>query len=151
VEDSLSELGKIATNHQERQYYKASKYLSILPQLKAAIKRITSIRLCDFPDYGGRARDEKEKGDAKLIYDKIKGSSGDPVFERREFRDKGEHLSCLSLCKKHPHRWGNGLLFLKRTVTSMNGRCDFMQRKSHMSRQKDAVKIELVGRRWNAD
>ena len=140
VEDSLSELGKIATTP-EANIIKLPNISASIPQLKAAIKELQSLGY-GIPDYPEEPKDDNEKG-IKGTYDKIKGSAVNPVL-REGNSDRRAPLAVKAYARKHPHSMGKWSSESKTHVISMSQGDFYGSEKSFVAPKAMSVTIELV-------
>jgi isocitrate dehydrogenase len=99
VADSLTELGNLAKTP-EANIIKLPNISASIPQLKAAIAELQALGF-DLPDYPDDASTDAER-DARLRYDKVKGSAVNPVL-REGNSDRRAPLSVKAYARKHPH------------------------------------------------
>ncbi|MBP6091870.1 MAG: NADP-dependent isocitrate dehydrogenase, partial [Crocinitomicaceae bacterium] len=102
VDDSLAELGKLATTP-EANIIKLPNISASIPQLKEAIAELQALGFA-IPNYTETPTTEEEKS-AKATYDKIKGSAVNPVL-REGNSDRRAPKAVKNYAKKHPHSMG---------------------------------------------
>ncbi|PKP51408.1 MAG: isocitrate dehydrogenase (NADP(+)) [Bacteroidetes bacterium HGW-Bacteroidetes-12] len=102
VSDDLSYLGKLAVSP-EANIIKLPNISASIPQLKEAIKELQAKGYA-LPNYTENPTNDKEK-EAKLKYDKIKGSAVNPVL-REGNSDRRAPKAVKNYARKHPHSMG---------------------------------------------
>ncbi|TVZ46063.1 NADP-dependent isocitrate dehydrogenase [Olleya sp. Hel_I_94] len=102
VSDDLAYLGELAKTP-EANIIKLPNISASVPQLKAAIKELQAKGFA-IPNYPEEVTNDKEK-DAKLRYDKIKGSAVNPVL-REGNSDRRAPKAVKNYAKKNPHSMG---------------------------------------------
>ncbi|MBD1554070.1 NADP-dependent isocitrate dehydrogenase [Pseudomonas typographi] len=140
VTDDLAELGQLATTP-EANIVKLPNISASVPQLKAAIKELQA-KGYNVPDYPDTPASEAEK-DARLRYDKIKGSAVNPVL-REGNSDRRAPLSVKNYARKHPHKMGAWAADSKSHVAHMQAGDFYGSEKAALIERDGAVKIELV-------
>jgi isocitrate dehydrogenase len=140
VGDHLAELGELA-NTPEANIIKLPNISASVPQLKGAIKELQDQGF-DIPDYPEVPTTDADK-DAKLRYDKIKGSAVNPVL-REGNSDRRAPLSVKNYARKHPHKMGAWSSESKSHVAHMSNGDFYGSEKSVLIKEAGAVKIELV-------
>lgn len=140
VPDSLSELGKLATTP-EANIIKLPNISASIPQLKDAIAELQSLGF-KVPDYTETPATEEEKN-AKVKYDKIKGSAVNPVL-REGNSDRRAPKAVKNYAKKHPHSMGAWSADSQTKVASMPNGDFYGSEKSVVLPAATDVKIELV-------
>ncbi len=140
VGDHLAELGELA-NTPEANIIKLPNISASVPQLKGAIKELQDQGF-DIPDYPEVPTTDADK-DAKLRYDKIKGSAVNPVL-REGNSDRRAPLSVKNYARKHPHKMGAWSSESKSHVAHMSEGDFYGSEKSVLIKDAGSVKIELV-------
>ena len=140
VGDHLAELGELA-NTPEANIIKLPNISASVPQLKGAIKELQDQGF-DIPDYPEVPTTDADK-DAKLRYDKIKGSAVNPVL-REGNSDRRAPLSVKNYARKHPHKMGAWSSDSKSHVAHMNSGDFYGSEQSVLIKDAGSVKIELV-------
>ncbi|PKG50477.1 NADP-dependent isocitrate dehydrogenase [Olleya sp. 1-3] len=102
VSDDLAFLGALAKTP-EANIIKLPNISASIPQLKSAIKELQAKGFA-IPSYPEEVTNDKEK-DAKLRYDKIKGSAVNPVL-REGNSDRRAPKAVKNYAKKNPHSMG---------------------------------------------
>ena len=120
VEDSLAELGELATTP-EANIIKLPNISASIPQLKAAIKELQE-QGYDVPAYPENPQTDEERT-ARAAYDKVKGSAVNPVL-REGNSDRRAPASVKNYAKAHPHRMGAWSADSRTNVATM-GHDDF--------------------------
>ncbi|BET69132.1 NADP-dependent isocitrate dehydrogenase [Opitutales bacterium ASA1] len=118
--DALAELGAL-TLRPEANIIKLPNISASVPQLKEAIAELQA-RGYALPDYPDAPSTAAEK-DAKVRYDKVKGSAVNPVL-REGNSDRRAPKAVKEYAKKHPHSMGKWSPDSKTSVATM-GRDDF--------------------------
>lgn len=136
--DDLTLLGKLATEP-DANIIKLPNISASVPQLKEVIKELQS-QGYGLPNYTDEPINEKEK-DAKLRYDKIKGSAVNPVL-REGNSDRRAPLSVKNYAKKHPHSMGSWSKDSRTNVATMTGNDFFSNEKSIVIDKVKSVFIE---------
>jgi isocitrate dehydrogenase len=111
-----------------------------MPQLKAAIKGITRIRIC-LPEYPDDPKSDEEKA-VKAKYDKVKGSAVNPVL-REGNSDRRAPLAVKQYAKNNPHSMGKWSADSKTHVASMRHGDFYGSEKSVTLENAGNVNIEL--------
>lgn len=142
IGDHLSELGKLATMP-EANIIKLPNISASIPQLKAAIKELQS-QGYKLPDYPENPTNDAEK-DAKVRYDKIKGSAVNPVL-REGNSDRRAPLSVKNYARKNPHKMGAWAADSKSHVSHMSNGDFYGSEKSALIADAGTMKIELVAK-----
>ena len=145
VEDSLAELGKLATAP-DANIIKLPNISASIPQLKAVIKELQEkgYALPDFPEVP--TTDEEKAIKAK--YAKVLGSAVNPVL-REGNSDRRAPGAVKNFARKHPHSMGAWSKDSKTVVASMeNGDFYGSERSVTLSEATD-VKIEFIGNNGN--
>ncbi|WP_226506014.1 NADP-dependent isocitrate dehydrogenase [Pseudomonas sp. MWU16-30317] len=140
VGDHLAELGELA-NTPEANIIKLPNISASVPQLKGAIKELQDQGF-DIPDYPEVPATDADK-EAKLRYDKIKGSAVNPVL-REGNSDRRAPLSVKNYARKHPHKMGAWSSDSKSHVAHMSEGDFYGSEKSVLIKEAGSVKIELV-------
>ena len=138
--DSLAELGSLAKTP-EANIIKLPNISASVPQLKAVIAEL-QCQGFDLPDYPEEPANDIER-DAKVRYDKVKGSAVNPVL-REGNSDRRAPKAVKEYAKNHPHSMGVWSGDSKTDVASM-GTNDF--RSNEKSVTVDAAsefKIEFI-------
>jgi len=102
VSDDLGYLGKLAVSP-EANIIKLPNISASIPQLKEAIKELQAKGYA-LPNYTENPTNDKEK-EAKLKYDKIKGSAVNPIL-REGNSDRRAPKAVKNYARKHPHSMG---------------------------------------------
>ncbi len=140
VENSLSELGKLATTP-EANIIKTPNISASVPQLKEAIKELQS-QGYKIPDYVETPSTDAEK-EAKARYDKIKGSAVNPVL-REGNSDRRAPLSVKNYARKHPHSMGKWSADSASHVATMTDGDFFHNEQSVTSEAAGTFRIEFT-------
>lgn len=140
VGDHLAELGELA-NTPEANIIKLPNISASVPQLKGAIKELQGQGF-DIPDYPDTASTDAEK-EAKVRYDKIKGSAVNPVL-REGNSDRRAPLSVKNYARKHPHKMGAWSSDSKSHIAHMSEGDFYGSEKAALIADAGSVKIELV-------
>lgn len=140
ITDDLAMLGDLATKP-EANIIKLPNISASIPQLKEAIKELQSQGFA-VPDYVDTPQNDKEK-EAKVKYDKIKGSAVNPVL-REGNSDRRAPKAVKNYAKKHPHSMGVWITDSKSHVSHMNSGDFYHSEKSVVVENATSVKIELV-------
>src|SRR5690606_33539838 len=117
VDDALSELGALAKT-QEANIIKLPNVSASIPQMKAAIKELKA-KGYKLPDYPDEPKTDAEK-EAKLRYDRIKGSAVNPVL-REGNSDRRAPKAVKEYARKNPHSMGAWEKDSKSHVATMSG------------------------------
>ncbi|GAB0056711.1 Isocitrate dehydrogenase (NADP+) [Candidatus Magnetaquicoccaceae bacterium FCR-1] len=141
--DDLAELGELVKTP-EANVIKLPNVSASVPQLKAAIKELQSQGYA-IPDYPEDPQSDAER-EAKVRYDKIKGSAVNPVL-REGNSDRRAPLSVKAYAQKNPHKMGAWSPDSKTHVASMTGGDFFGNEKSLTVSAASAgnARIEFVG------
>lgn len=141
--DDLAELGELVKTP-EANVIKLPNVSASVPQLKAAIKELQSQGYA-IPDYPEDPQSDAER-EAKVRYDKIKGSAVNPVL-REGNSDRRAPLSVKAYAQKNPHKMGAWSPDSKTHVSSMTGGDFFGNEKSLTVSAASAgnARIEFVG------
>ena len=142
VADHLAELGQLATTP-EANIIKLPNISASVPQLKAAIKELQA-KGYNIPDYPEVPGTDAEK-EAKVRYDKIKGSAVNPVL-REGNSDRRAPLSVKNYARKHPHKMGAWASDSKSHVAHMSQGDFYGSEKAALIEAAGSVKIELVAK-----
>ena len=141
IDDALAELGELATKP-EANIIKLPNVSASLPQLKAAIKELQG-KGYDLPDYPENPQSDEEK-DARLKYDKVKGSAVNPVL-REGNSDRRAPGAVKNYARSHPHSMGVWSSESKTNVATM-GADDFRSNeKSVVLEADDTLTIAHIG------
>jgi isocitrate dehydrogenase len=145
VNDSLSELGKLATTP-EANIIKLPNISASIPQLKEAIAELQA-KGFNIPSYTDTPSTEEEKA-AKAKYDKIKGSAVNPVL-REGNSDRRAPKAVKNYARKHPHSMGAWSADSKTHVASMPNGDFYGSEVSVVVPSATDVRIELVNSTGN--
>ena len=141
IADALAELGALA-KRPEANIIKLPNISASIPQLKAAIAELQA-QGYDLPDYPDDPSTDAER-DARVRYDKIKGSAVNPVL-REGNSDRRAPASVKNYARKHPHSMGAWSGDSKTNVATM-GADDFKaNEKSVVLATADTLRVELHG------
>jgi isocitrate dehydrogenase len=111
VPDALAELGELAKTP-DANIIKLPNISASVPQMKAAISELQGKGYA-IPDYDGA------DGDARVRYDKVKGSAVNPVL-REGNSDRRAPASVKAYARKHPHSMGAWSSGSKSHVSTMD-------------------------------
>src|SRR6218665_2315392 len=145
VTDALSELGKLATTP-EANIIKLPNISASIPQLKEAIAELQAKGYA-VPNYTDTPATDEEKN-AKAKYDKIKGSTVNPVL-REGNSDRRAPKAVKNYAKKHPHSMGAWSADSKTHVASMPDGDFYGSEVSVVVPSATDVRIELVNAAGN--
>ncbi|WP_421121069.1 NADP-dependent isocitrate dehydrogenase [Aquihabitans daechungensis] len=140
VPDALSELGDLATRP-EANIIKLPNVSASLPQLKEAVAELQAkgYALPDFPDEPATP----EEHEARLRYDKVKGSAVNPVL-REGNSDRRAPKSVKEYARKHPHSMGAWSATSATHVSTMS-EGDFRHNEQSLTLEAaDTLRIEHV-------
>jgi len=140
VEDALAQLGAL-TLQPDANIIKLPNISASVPQLKEAIAELQTHGFA-VPDYPESPKDAVEK-DAKVRYDKVKGSAVNPVL-REGNSDRRAPKAVKEYAKKHPHSMGKWSPDSKTTVATMGHDDFFSNEKSVTVTAATDVKIEFI-------
>ncbi|MBP5101821.1 NADP-dependent isocitrate dehydrogenase [Pseudomonas protegens] len=140
VPDHLAELGELAVTP-EANIIKLPNISASVPQLQAAIKELQAQGYA-LPDYPETVTCDADK-DAKVRYDKVKGSAVNPVL-REGNSDRRAPLSVKNYARKHPHKMGAWAKDSKSHVAHMSNGDFYGSEKAALIEAADSVKIELI-------
>ncbi|WP_397362355.1 NADP-dependent isocitrate dehydrogenase [Olleya sp. R77988] len=138
VSDDLAFLGDLAKTP-EANIIKLPNISASIPQLKSAIKELQAKGYA-LPDYPEEVTNDKEK-DAKLRYDKIKGSAVNPVL-REGNSDRRAPKAVKNYAKKNPHSMGKWSKDSKSHVATMTAGDFAHNEKSVTLAEATSVKIQ---------
>ncbi len=138
VEDSLSELGKLAKSP-EANIIKLPNISASIPQLKEAIEELQSKGYA-IPSYPDEPKNDKEK-EIKGRYDKIKGSAVNPVL-REGNSDRRAPKAVKNYAKTNPHSMGEWSSESKSHVATMPSG-DFKSNEKSVT-LKNATDVSIV-------
>ncbi|WP_339919805.1 NADP-dependent isocitrate dehydrogenase [uncultured Flavobacterium sp.] len=142
VEDSLSELGKLATSA-EANIIKLPNISASVPQLKEAIAELQKhgYKIPNFPE------DPKTDADKeiKAKYSKVLGSAVNPVL-REGNSDRRAPKAVKNFAKAHPHSMGAWSADSKTKVEAMKSGDFYGSEQSLTTTEATDVKIEFVGK-----
>lgn len=141
ISDDLAELGALAKTP-EANIIKLPNISASQPQLEEAIAELQKqgFNLLDYPK-NPQTAEEKE---AKLKYDKVKGSAVNPVL-REGNSDRRAPKAVKEYARKHPHSMGKWSADSKTHVASMTNGDFYGSEKSVTISEATEVKIEFVG------
>lgn len=142
VEDALKELGELA-KRPEANIIKLPNISASVPQLKAAILELQNLGFA-LPDYPEEPSSLLEK-DAKMRYDRIKGSAVNPVL-REGNSDRRAPKAVKAYARKHPHSMGAWSAESKSHVAHMSSGDFYGSEKSITLEDATEVKIVFVGK-----
>jgi isocitrate dehydrogenase len=140
IEDSLSELGKLATLP-EANIIKLPNISASVPQLKAAIAELQSHGYA-VPNYPEDPQNEEEKT-IKAKYAKVLGSAVNPVL-REGNSDRRAPKAVKNYAKANPHSMGAWSSQSKSKVASMENGDFYGSEKSITVAEANDIKIEFV-------
>jgi len=140
VPDALSELGDLATRP-EANIIKLPNVSASLPQLKEAVAELQAkgYALPDVPDEPATP----EEHEARLRYDKVKGSAVNPVL-REGNSDRRAPKSVKEYARKHPHSMGAWSPDSTTHVSTMSAGDFRHNEKSLTMEAADTLRIEHV-------
>ncbi|SEA77837.1 isocitrate dehydrogenase [Flavobacterium gillisiae] len=142
VEDSLSELGKLATSA-EANIIKLPNISASVPQLKEAIAELQKhgYKIPNFPE------DPKTEADKeiKTKYSKVLGSAVNPVL-REGNSDRRAPKAVKNFAKAHPHSMGAWSADSKTKVEAMKSGDFYGSEQSLTTTEATDVKIEFVAK-----
>jgi isocitrate dehydrogenase len=142
VEDSLSELGKLATTP-EANIIKLPNVSASVPQLKTAIAELQSHGYA-IPNFPEDPQNEAEK-EIKAKYSKVLGSAVNPVL-REGNSDRRAPKAVKNFAKANPHSMGAWSANSKTQVASMESGDFYGSEKSVTLSDATDVKIEFVAK-----
>ena len=142
VEDSLSELGKLATTP-DANIIKLPNVSASVPQLKAAIAELQSHGYA-LPDFPEDPQNEEEKA-IKAKYAKVLGSAVNPVL-REGNSDRRAPKAVKNYAKANPHSMGAWSSDSKTKVASMESGDFYGSEKSVTVTGANDIKIEFVAK-----
>ena len=140
VEDSLSELGKLATTP-DANIIKLPNVSASVPQLKAAIAELQSHGYA-LPDFPEDPQNEEEKA-IKAKYAKVLGSAVNPVL-REGNSDRRAPKAVKNYAKANPHSMGAWSSDSKTKVASMESGDFYGSEKSVTVTGANDIKIEFT-------
>jgi len=142
VEDSLSELGKLATSP-DANIIKLPNISASVPQLKEAIAELQKhgYKIPNFPE---DPKNDAEK-EVKTKYSKVLGSAVNPVL-REGNSDRRAPKAVKNFAKAHPHSMGAWSADSKTKVETMKEGDFYGSEKSVTVAEATDVKIEFVGK-----
>jgi isocitrate dehydrogenase len=139
VEDHLAELGAL-TLKPEANIIKLPNISASVPQLKAAIEELQQQGF-SLPDYPEVPANDQQK-DAKVRYDKVKGSAVNPVL-REGNSDRRAPKAVKDYARAHPHSMGAWSAESKSVVAHMDADDFFGNEQSITLESATSVRIEL--------
>ncbi len=142
VEDSLSELGKLATTP-EANIIKLPNVSASVPQLKTAIAELQSHGYA-IPNFPEDPQNDAEK-EIKAKYSKVLGSAVNPVL-REGNSDRRAPKAVKNFAKANPHSMGAWSANSKTKVASMESGDFYGSEKSVTLSDATDVKIEFVAK-----
>lgn len=142
VEDSLSELGKLATTP-EANIIKLPNVSASVPQLKTAIAELQSHGYA-IPNFPEDPQNDAEK-EIKAKYSKVLGSAVNPVL-REGNSDRRAPKAVKNFAKANPHSMGAWSANSKTKVASMESGDFYGSEKSVTLSDATDVKIEFVSK-----
>ncbi|UVK79114.1 MAG: Isocitrate dehydrogenase [NADP] [Sodalis sp. Ffu] len=142
IADHLAELGQMVVTPNVN-IIKLPNISASLPQLKAAIKELQEQGYA-VPDYLDEPKTEVKK-EAKIRYDKIKGSAVNPIL-REGNCDRRVPLSVKSYARRHPHYMGRWAASSKSHVAHMQDGDFYSIEKSVLIDNDGKVQITLITR-----
>jgi isocitrate dehydrogenase len=142
VEDSLSELGKLATSA-EANIIKLPNISASVPQLKEAIAELQKhgYKIPNFPEDPKTGADKE----IKAKYSKVLGSAVNPVL-REGNSDRRAPKAVKNFAKAHPHSMGAWSADSKTKVEAMKSGDFYGSEQSLTTAEATDVKIEFVGK-----
>lgn len=141
VFDDLGYLGKLAVSP-EANIIKLPNISASIPQLKEAIKELQT-KGYGIPDYTENPANDKEK-EAKLKYDKIKGSAVNPIL-REGNSDRRAPKAVKNYARKHPHSMGVWSADSKSHVSHMEAGDFYHSEQSIEILKATHAKIKFIG------
>ncbi|CUX97346.1 NADP-dependent isocitrate dehydrogenase [Candidatus Hoaglandella endobia] len=141
LSDNLAELGKLALTPQAN-IIKLPNISASLPQLKAAIKELQE-QGYGVPYYADEPKTDAET-EAKMRYEKIKGSAVNPVL-REGNSDRRAPLAVKNYARNHPHRMGAWSSSSLSHVAHMQSGDFYGNEKSVLIEHEGNISIILVG------
>lgn len=142
IEDSLTELGKLATTP-EANIIKLPNVSASVPQLKAAIAELQSHGYA-VPNYPEEAKNDTEK-EIKAKYAKVLGSAVNPVL-REGNSDRRAPRAVKNFAKANPHSMGAWSSDSKTKVASMSKGDFYGSEQSLTIADANDAKIEFVAK-----
>ena len=142
VPNALAELGELAKKPAAN-IIKLPNISASLPQLKAAIAELQTLGYA-IPNYTENPKTSEEK-EAKIKYDKIKGSAVNPVL-REGNSDRRAPKAVKNYAKKNPHTMGKWTADSKTHVATMESGDFFSNEKSNTLLKADTLKIQWLGK-----
>ncbi|UVK78238.1 MAG: Isocitrate dehydrogenase [NADP] [Sodalis sp. Fse] len=142
IADHLAELGQMVVTPNVN-IIKLPNISASLPQLKAAIKELQKQGYA-VPDYLDEPKTEVKK-EAKIRYDKIKGSAVNPIL-REGNCDRRVPLSVKNYARRHPHYMGRWAASSKSHVAHMQDGDFYSIEKSVLIDNDGKVQITLITR-----
>ena len=142
IADDLAELGAL-TLKPEANIIKLPNISASVPQMKEAIAELQG-KGYKIPDFPENPKTDAEK-EARLRYDKIKGSAVNPVL-REGNSDRRAPKAVKDYARKHPHSMGAWSPTSKTRVGTMSGNDFFSNEKSVTLAAPTVVRIEFVGK-----
>jgi isocitrate dehydrogenase len=142
VEDSLSELGKLATTP-EANIIKLPNVSASVPQLKTAIAEL-QLHGYAIPNFPEDPQNDAEK-EIKAKYSKVLGSAVNPVL-REGNSDRRAPKAVKNFAKANPHSMGAWSVNSKTKVASMESGDFYGSEKSVTLSDATDVKIEFVAK-----
>ena len=142
VSDDLGYLGKLAVLP-EANIIKLPNISASIPQLKEAIKELQAKGYA-LPNYTENPTNDKEK-EAKLKYDKIKGSAVNPVL-REGNSDRRAPKAVKNYARKHPHSMGVWSADSKSHVSHMETGDFYHSEQSIEISKATNAKIKFIGK-----
>jgi isocitrate dehydrogenase len=142
VEDSLSELGKLATTP-EANIIKLPNVSASVPQLKTAIAELQSHGYA-IPNFPEDPQNDAEK-EIKAKYSKVLGSAVNPIL-REGNSDRRAPKAVKNFAKANPHSMGAWSANSKTQVASMESGDFYGSEKSVTLSDATDVKIEFVAK-----
>ncbi|MGQ7946923.1 NADP-dependent isocitrate dehydrogenase [Flavobacterium sp. WC2509] len=142
IEDSLSELGKLATTP-EANIIKLPNVSASVPQLKAAIAELQSHGYA-IPNFPETPQNDAEK-EIKAKYSKVLGSAVNPVL-REGNSDRRAPRAVKNFAKANPHSMGAWSSDSKTKVASMSTGDFYGSEKSVTLTEANDAKIEFVAK-----
>lgn len=146
VNDSLAELGKLATSP-EANIIKSPNISASVPQLKGAIAELKAHGY-NVPNYPEDPQNDLEK-EIKAKYGKILGSAVNPVL-REGNSDRRAPKAVKNYAKANPHSIGVWTSDSKTAVASMESGDFYGSEKSLTVNDATDVKIEFIDKNGNA-
>jgi len=140
LDDALAELGALAKTPQAN-IIKLPNISASVPQMNAAIAELQSQGYA-LPDYPEEPKTDAEK-DAKVRYDKVKGSAVNPVL-REGNSDRRAPKAVKEYARANPHSMGAWSADSKTRVATMAGDDFCSNEKSLTMEEADDVRIEHI-------